>query len=110
MAQRLKTIGVSICEGTSIERISQGPSNILLQTSDDREPQGAAVLAIGPWLPHSPLFEHLTDEPRERVKKAVSLHLAARPPPDCPMIGLFDDYAFLIPMIEEGYWLFSFTS
>ncbi|MFB9263031.1 NAD(P)/FAD-dependent oxidoreductase [Bradyrhizobium erythrophlei] len=111
LAQRLKAVGVSICEGTSIERIRQGPSNILLQTSDDRELSAKrAILAIGPWLPDSPLLEHLTDEPRLRVKKVVALHLAARPTPNCPMIGLFDDYAFLIPMIEEGYWLFSFAS
>ncbi|MCP3392207.1 FAD-binding oxidoreductase [Bradyrhizobium sp. CCGB12] len=111
MVQRLKALGISICERTSVERIRRGPSNILLQTSDAREHlTRRALLAIGPWLPDSPLVAHLTDRPRLRVKKVVSLHLAARPTPNCPMIGLFDDYAFLIPMIEEGYWLFSFTS
>ncbi|UWU67906.1 FAD-binding oxidoreductase [Bradyrhizobium sp. NC92] len=111
LAQRLKAAGVSLYERTSIKGIRQGPSNILLQTLDNREYLARrAVLAIGPWLPDSPLVAHLTDTPRMRVKKVVALHLAARPTPKCPMIGLFDDYAFLIPMIEEGYWLFSFTS
>lgn len=111
MVQRLKALGISICERTSVERIRQGPGNILLLTSDAREHLARrALLAIGPWLPDSPLVAHLPDRPRVRVKKVVALHLAARPAPKCPMIGLFDDYAFLIPMIEEGYWLFSFTS
>ncbi|MCP1838212.1 glycine/D-amino acid oxidase-like deaminating enzyme [Bradyrhizobium sp. USDA 4524] len=111
LAQRLKAGGISICEGTSIERIRQGPNRILLQASDDTECSARrAILAIGPWLQGSPLRAHLADEPRLRVKKVVALHLAARPTANCPMIGLFDDYAFLIPMIEEGYWLFSFTS
>ncbi|MGY3591633.1 glycine/D-amino acid oxidase-like deaminating enzyme [Bradyrhizobium sp. USDA 4341] len=111
MVQRLKIKGVAICESTSIARIRQGPRGILLQAYDESELSAMrAILAIGPWLPESPLREHLTDEPRLRVKKVVALHLAARPTPNCPMIGLFDDYAFLIPMIEQGYWLFSFTS
>ncbi|WFU62413.1 NAD(P)/FAD-dependent oxidoreductase [Bradyrhizobium brasilense] len=111
LAQRLKAVGIAICEGTSIERIRQGPSHILLQTSVDSELSARrVVLAIGPWLPESPLRAHLAAEPRLRVKKVVALHLAARPTANCPMIGLFDDYAFLVPMIEEGYWLFSFTS
>nr|WP_249808022.1 FAD-dependent oxidoreductase [Bradyrhizobium sp. CW7] len=111
LAQTLKAAGVSLYERTSIKGIRQGPSNILLQTLHNREHFARrAVLAIGPWLPDLPLVAHLTDTPRLRVKKVVALHLAARPTPKCPMIGLFDDYAFLIPMIEEGYWLFSFTS
>lgn len=111
LAQRLKAAGVFLYERTSIERIRQGPGNILLQTLDNREYLARrALLAIGPWLPDSPLVAHLTKRPRVRVKKVVALHLAARRTPKCPIIGLFDDYAFLFPMIEEGYWLFSFTS
>ncbi|OKO81863.1 FAD-dependent oxidoreductase [Bradyrhizobium sp. NAS96.2] len=111
LAQRLKLNGISVCENTSIARIRQRSGDILLQACDDSEISAKrAILAIGPWLPESPLREHLTAEPRLRVKKVVALHLAARPTPHCPMIGLFDDYAFLIPMIEQGYWLFSFTS
>ncbi|WP_375779285.1 NAD(P)/FAD-dependent oxidoreductase [Bradyrhizobium sp. ma5] len=111
LAQRLKAVGISICEKTSIERIRQGRSNLLLRTSDGGEITARrAILAIGPWLPDSPLRGLLAEEPRLRVKKVVALHLAARPAPTCPMIGLLDDYAFLVPMIEEGYWLFSFTS
>ncbi|MGY4473448.1 NAD(P)/FAD-dependent oxidoreductase [Bradyrhizobium sp. USDA 3364] len=111
LTQRLKIKGVSISESTSITKIRKGPRNILLQSSDNSELSAKrAILAIGPWLPESPLRQHLTDEPGLRVKKVVALHLAARPTPNCPMIGLFDDYAFLIPMIEQGYWLFSFTS
>ncbi|WP_166298528.1 NAD(P)/FAD-dependent oxidoreductase [Bradyrhizobium sp. 2S1] len=111
LAERLRALGISIFEQTSIERIRQGPRNLLLRTSDDSEISARrAILAIGPWLPESPLREHLADEPRLRVKKVVALHLAARPSSNCPMIGLLDDYAFLIPMIADGYWLFSFTS
>ncbi|QOZ24172.1 FAD-binding oxidoreductase [Bradyrhizobium sp. CCBAU 51753] len=111
LAQRLKAVGTSIRERTSISRIRQRHSHISLQTSDDSELSARrAVLAIGPWLPESPLRAHFAEEPRVRVKKVVALHLAARPTTNCPMVGLFDDYAFLIPMIEEGYWLFSFTS
>ncbi|MCC8969075.1 NAD(P)/FAD-dependent oxidoreductase [Bradyrhizobium brasilense] len=111
LTQRLKIKGVSISERTSITRIRMGPRNILLQTSDNSElATKRAILAIGPWLPGSPLRRHLTDKSELRVKKVVALHLAARPTANCPMIGLFDEYAFLIPMIEQGYWLFSFTS
>lgn len=111
LAQRLKGAGVYVYERTSIESVRQGPNSIVLQTSDTSVHLARrALLAIGPWLPDSPLAAHLTDRARSRVKKVVALHLAARPTPHCPMIGLFDDYAFLIPMIEEGYWLFSFTS
>ncbi|MHC6156748.1 NAD(P)/FAD-dependent oxidoreductase [Bradyrhizobium elkanii] len=111
LAQRLGAVGTSIRERTSIARIRQRPSHLLLESSDHSELLARrGVLAIGPWLPDSPLRAHLANEPRLRVKKVVALHLAARPTTNCPMIGLFDDYAFLIPMVEEGYWLFSFTS
>ena len=55
LAQRLKAVGTSIRERTSIARIRQRPSHISLQTSVDSELSARrAVLAIGPWLPESP--------------------------------------------------------
>lgn len=45
-----------------------------------------------------------------RVKKVLSLHLVPKPTARCPALAFQEDYAFLIPMPEEAYWLFSLSS
>ncbi|MFK4259366.1 NAD(P)/FAD-dependent oxidoreductase [Agrobacterium tumefaciens] len=111
LARRLRACGVTFEERFNVASITQRAGMMIIQAPTGVELLARRVIvAIGPWLPNSPLREALGRTPVVRVKKVVSLHLAVKPSPSCPAIGLVGDYAFLIPMIEEGYWLFSFTS
>lgn len=111
LARRLRTRGITFEERFNVASITQRAGAMIIQAPSGIEILAKRVIvAIGPWLPNSPLRDILGPAPAVRVKKVVSLHLAVEPSPSCPAIGLVDDYAFLIPMIEEGYWLFSFTS
>jgi len=65
-----------------------------------------AIFTIGPWQ-----SEEIQQHPNNmRVKKVAALHLASVPNKNDPAIIFFDDNAFLLPLPEQGYWLFSFTS
>ncbi len=70
---------------------------------------GKVVVATGAWAPWGP-FGDVARARGLRIKKVAALHLGVRPPADAPVLIFDDDDAFLLPLHEEGYWLFSFTS
>ena len=51
----------------------------------------------------------LAREAGVRVKKVVALHLDIIPGPEDPVVYFFDHDAFLLPLVERGHWLLSFT-
>jgi glycine/D-amino acid oxidase-like deaminating enzyme len=111
LERRLEGINCDICENFEVVDVAPDIVGVALHSSDGRSVRARrAVVAIGPWLPGSALLGAARLQHRPRVKKVVSFHLDRRPTSDCPAIALQEDYAFLIPMIENGYWLFSFTS
>jgi glycine/D-amino acid oxidase-like deaminating enzyme len=111
LERRLKGIGCEIRENFDVADVRPDGVGVDILSVDGRTLRaGRAVVAIGPWLPGSRLLSDAQLRHQPRVKKVVSFHLDRRPTPDCPAIAIQEDYAFLIPMIENGYWLFSFTS
>jgi glycine/D-amino acid oxidase-like deaminating enzyme len=102
--------GCAFFEGLEAEGLRAGPAEVAVRNRDGPVVTGErVVVAIGPWAPTSALMAD-AGVAALRVKKVVSLHLGLEPSPGCPAIAFQEDYAFLVPMPEEGYWLFSFTS
>jgi glycine/D-amino acid oxidase-like deaminating enzyme len=44
-----------------------------------------------------------------RVKKVVALHVERTPAPGDGVVVFQDEDAFLLPLHEQGYWLYSYT-
>ncbi|MEI9997649.1 MAG: FAD-dependent oxidoreductase [Rhizomicrobium sp.] len=111
LAGRLKREGCEIRENFGVDEITPCGDGVDIRGVDARTVRAKrAVVAIGPWLPGSHLVDEADLRVRPRVKKVVAFHLDRQPAPDCPAIAIQEDYVFLIPMIEDGYWLYSFTS
>lgn len=110
--RQLEAAGCRFIEGFEALRLSSAPAGVhVLGDGGDGMLGTGAIVALGPWAPRSPLVPRANEPFRSlRVKKVISLHLAQRPGPECPALAFQEDYAFLIPMVEAGYWLFSFTS
>lgn len=67
------------------------------------------VCCTGPWLlvgPHPAALPPLD----ARVKKVAAMHIDIRPQPDSPILYLFDDDVYLLPLHARGHWVLSFTS
>jgi glycine/D-amino acid oxidase-like deaminating enzyme len=111
MRTRLSRLGCHFYEHTDVQSIDVSPHHVDVLARDVRIRANAAVVALGPWAPASPLLRDMTAEHgRLRVKKVVALHIDVSPTARCAGLVLLDDYSFLIPMKDEAYWLFSFTS
>ncbi len=111
LSRRLTAMGCEIHEEFEVVDIITDNVAVKLHGRDGRMLQSRQVIvAIGPWLPGFRTLDKALLPSPPRVKKIVAFHLDRKPTPDCPAIALQEDYAFLIPMIEYGYWLFSFTS
>ena len=67
------------------------------------------VVAVGPWRSEG-LEPGSAGVPPIRVKKVAALHLAHRPRPGAPALVLWDDDAFVLPLEEQGFSLFSYTN
>jgi D-arginine dehydrogenase len=70
---------------------------------------GQVVLAPGPWL-HAPAWRSLLEPLRLRVKKIVALHIDLSPSDRDGTVLFHDEDAFLLPLVDRGHWLFSYTS
>jgi glycine/D-amino acid oxidase-like deaminating enzyme len=110
LRSRLAGSGCVFLEGLEAEGLRPSGAEAAVHNHDGSIVTGeSVVVSIGPWAPGSALIAD-AGLAALRVKKVVSLHLALQPTPDCPAIAFQEDYAFLVPMPEEGHWLFSFTS
>ena len=113
LRERLVELGCIFFEGVAATAVIAREDRVTVLRRDNECVEGrAAVVAIGPWAPGSALLDGLEFHVRAslRVKKVVALHLHTPPTPDCAAVVWLDDYAFLIPFVEGGYWLLSFTS
>jgi D-arginine dehydrogenase len=69
---------------------------------------GQVVLAPGPWLA-APAWRSLVAPLGLRVKKIVALHIEQAPSERDRAIVFHDEDAFLLPLVDRGHWLFSYT-
>lgn len=101
---------VECWEGAEVRGVHKDGGVFSLEIADGREVLAKRVLlAAGPWLLRSPGRE-VAREAGVRIKKIVSLHVDRCPGPDDPVLFLFDEDAFLLPLYDRREWLFSFTS
>jgi glycine/D-amino acid oxidase-like deaminating enzyme len=86
---------------------SEGGVQIALSTGD-RLAADQVVLAPGPWL-QAPAWRELLAPLDLRVKKIVALHVEQVPTERDRAIIFQNEDAFLIPLVNRGHWLFSYT-
>jgi glycine/D-amino acid oxidase-like deaminating enzyme len=99
-----------ILEGADVARVSSNGDVCELRLHDGRLLRARRVaLCLGPWLANAPL-ELVSTQGAVRVKKVASLLIPTEPPPDAPVIYLFEHDAFFMPQTERKRWLFSFRS
>lgn len=101
---------VRFLEGVAVTGLTPGDGDVtVLCGTGARLTVGAVILAPGPWLA-APAWRHLVAPLGLRVKRVVALHIGHQPGPDEEAV-LFDaDDAFLLPLADQGRWLFSFSS
>ncbi|MFI9269505.1 NAD(P)/FAD-dependent oxidoreductase [Kitasatospora sp. NPDC052896] len=100
---------VEVHEGIEVTALRLGPEEIVLQLGPEQQVVARqVVLAPGPWLA-APAWRELVAPLGARVKKIVALHVERRPEPGDRAIVFQEEDAFLLPLHEEGYWLFSHT-
>ncbi|MFT3774607.1 MAG: FAD-dependent oxidoreductase [Minicystis sp.] len=96
-------------EGVTVDGLAHADGDIVLRTTCGRSVQARRVLlAAGPWT-----LRLLSGEPAlsaVRVKKVVAMHIESAPTLADPIVYFFDDGAYLLPVVERGHWIFSFTS
>lgn len=100
---------VSFREGLQVTGIEQSGSGVLLRLgTGERIRTDRLVLAPGPWLA-APAWRDLVAPLGLRVKKIVALHVEQVPQPTDRAVVFQDEDAFLIPVLNRGHWLFSYT-
>jgi glycine/D-amino acid oxidase-like deaminating enzyme len=109
-AQLRREEQVEIWEGAAVAQLDDSNSGVTAELSYGEVVRSRQlILAIGPWVRHSP-FDRLTGELNVRVKKVAALQLNRLPERHDAAIFLLDEDAFLLPMYAAGYWVFSYTS
>jgi glycine/D-amino acid oxidase-like deaminating enzyme len=108
LAARLaRADGCGCWEGVRVDDVQpEGAHLVLLTGTGHRIPARHVVLATGAWLAEDPGAARAGLA--LRVKRIAALHLARRPRPEDPVVDLWDDDAFLLPLPDRGVTLFSF--
>jgi glycine/D-amino acid oxidase-like deaminating enzyme len=100
---------VGFREGVQVSAIDITGTGVRLRLSTgEAVTAGRVVLAPGPWLA-APAWHALVAPLGARVKKVVALHVARIPAPGDGVVVFQDEDAFLLPLREHGYWLYSYT-
>jgi glycine/D-amino acid oxidase-like deaminating enzyme len=100
---------VTFREGVAVTGIDDAGSGYRLRLSTGEQIiAGSVVLAPGPWL-SAPAWRELVAPLEIRVKKVVALHIGQPPPAGAGVIVFHDEDAFLLPLHDRGYWLYSYT-
>ncbi|MEO6700067.1 MAG: FAD-binding oxidoreductase [Jatrophihabitantaceae bacterium] len=100
---------VSFREGLQVTGIEQSGSGVLVRLgTGELIRTDRLVLAPGPWLA-APAWRELVAPLGLRVKKIVALHVEQVPGPHDRAVVFQDEDAFLIPVLNRGHWLFSYT-
>ncbi len=104
------TCNLSLWEGAAVSNIIFENNRFRLAITDGRELAARRVLvAVGPWLPFT-VGRELAQAEQVRIKKVAALHVDQVPPAGAPVVFFIDDDAFLLPVQEQGRWLYSFRS
>lgn len=98
-------------EGAAVSRICPLPEGgyELAILDGRRVPVRRVLIATGPWLLAGPGGE-IARKAGVRIKKVAALHVLRAPSRENPVLYFFDEDAFLLPVVERGHWIFSFTS
>jgi glycine/D-amino acid oxidase-like deaminating enzyme len=100
---------VSYREGVRVTGLESCEDGVLIGLgTGERLAVDQAVLAPGPWL-QAPAWRDLLAPLGLRVKKIVALHVEQVPAERDRAIIFSDEDAFLIPLVDRGHWLFSYT-
>ncbi|MEU4621952.1 FAD-binding oxidoreductase [Actinoplanes sp. NPDC023801] len=100
----------SFREGVSVDSLDRAGSEYELRLgTGERVTARSVVLAPGPWLA-APAWRERLIPLGARVKKVVALHIEQPPPAGAGVVVFHDEDAFLLPLHEQGRWLFSYTS
>jgi glycine/D-amino acid oxidase-like deaminating enzyme len=110
LLERARALGTLGWEGAEVTGVRADRDGVLLSLADGRCLLAEqALLAPGPWALRGPASA-IARRAGMRVKKVVSLHVDSRPQNVDPVLFLLDDDAFLLPLLDDGRRLFSFTA
>nr|MDQ2959163.1 FAD-binding oxidoreductase [Actinomycetota bacterium] len=100
---------VAFREGLRVTGLESSDSGVVLRLGSGATMRSdQVVLAPGPWL-YAPAWRELVAPLGMRVKKIVALHVEQIPGPEDRAVIFHDEDAFLIPVVNRGHWLFSYT-
>jgi glycine/D-amino acid oxidase-like deaminating enzyme len=100
---------VRVLEGVSVTAIECGARQVSLRLGTGESlTVDHIILAPGPWIAES-AWNSLVAPIKARVKKVVALHINRAPLATDPAIIFHDEDAFLLPLVNRGHWLFSYT-
>lgn len=110
MAARFRRqFGGECREGVEVVYVESGNGRWNVYMSDGQAVSARHVVdATGPWMCAGPSHAFAAEQPI-RIKKVAAMHIESPPPPGAPVLFFFDEDAFLLPLEEQGRWLFSFT-
>lgn len=110
IVKRLQQQRVECWEGVEIRSVAGPADGFQLTTGDGRTLATRRVIAAtGPWLLAEPT-RACAAQAGVRIKKVAALHINRSPAMHDPLLMLFDEDAFLLPLAQRRQWVFSFTS
>ena len=96
----------SCWESVPVTRVERLPSGFQIWSDRPVCVARQVVCCTGPWLlggPHPAPLPPLD----ARIKKVAAMHVETEPPPRSPILYLFDEDSYLLPL---RHWVLSFTS
>ena len=97
------------CQVFDLERGVKGQLKISC-SNDFQFEAHKAIFALGPWIHQASFLQSTAGHDISRNKKVVALHLRVKPKLNMPAVVFYNEDAFLLPLKEQFYSLFSFTS
>jgi glycine/D-amino acid oxidase-like deaminating enzyme len=100
---------VRFLEGVAVTGLASDDGTVTVHGgTSERLVADSVVLAPGPWL-SAPAWQDRLGPLGLRVKKIVALHIEQRPDSTDEVVVFDEDDAFLLPLIDRGHWLFSYS-
>ncbi|SIT19441.1 Glycine/D-amino acid oxidase [Thalassolituus maritimus] len=100
---------LEIIEGHFVESIDENDRGIHIKFAGGRLVQASyCIMCPGPWV-NSPSFAKYTAPLNIEIKKIVAFHVAWPVSINSAAHYFTDDDAFLLPLLDKQYWLYSYT-